>query len=103
MRKNQVKGIINDLLNLEDWKNPLQIFFIENKFKINLLNGEIEYLEEDSVSELYKEKINWFIERIKNLKGDLKDFEKAEIVVFGKKEKIEIVYKGEKFEGEVVY
>ena len=104
MKANEVKGIVHDLIYLRDWQNPMERFFIENRFKINLITGDYDYEgEEDSITELYKEKRDWFIDRVKDLNGDLKDFEKAEISVYGKKESVEIIYKGKKFEKDFVW
>lgn len=104
MKASEIKGIIHDILFLNDWKNPLQRFFIKNKFEIDLISGKIDYFGvEDSLTELYTEIHKWFLKRVKDLKGDLNDFDKAVICVFGKKEKIEIEYKGKKFEKEIVW
>lgn len=103
MRANEVEGIIHDLLNLNDWKNPLNHIWLNNKFEINLLKGKITYSGEDDLSDFYKDKMKWFAEKVKKLKGNLKDFGRVNIVVYGTKEKIEIIYKGKKFEKERIY
>jgi hypothetical protein len=97
MRKKDVQGIVNDLFFLSDYKSPVRIAPISNKIEINLLTGKINAVEEDSVTDLLKEKRQWFKERVRKLKGKLSDFKKAKITIFGSKEKIEIEYKGEKF------
>lgn len=103
MRKNDIKGIVHDLLHIFDWRNPLERFTIKNKFVIDLVSGEIDYVEEDDLNRIYNEKREWFIERVENLGGNLEDFDKAIISVFGNKEKVEIVYKGKEFKDELVY
>lgn len=101
MRANEIKGIIHDLINLESWRNPIS--WIKNRFEIDLISGKINYLGEDDVSAFYKEKRQWFVDRVKKLKGDLKEFQYARIVLYGAKEKVEISYKGKKFEKDIVY
>jgi len=105
MRIKDVNGIINDLANLRDYRNPLAHVFIDKKFEMNLLTGKTNRSENklDSIHELCTEKRNWFIERIKTLGGKLSDFEKAKITVFGAEESIEIVYKNKIFKKEVFY
>ncbi len=103
MRSNEVKGIANDLIHLGEDFNPMNYLWIKKKFEVDLIGGTKSQVERDSLTEFYDEKIKWFKERIKKLKGDLKDFQKAEIIVFGAKEKIEIIYKNKEFSGEVVY
>lgn len=103
MKASEIKGIAHDLLNLNDWKNPLDRVWIKEKFEFNLITGEANYEEKDSLHYFYRAKRMWFLKRISELKGDLKDFELAKIIVFGAKERIEIIYKGKKFSDEVVY
>lgn len=102
MRKKDINGIINDLMELISWRNPVHdnmaFSFIGNKLTLNLLTGKIEYPEEDSLTKLYREKRDWFVKRVHNLGGKLSDFEEATIIVFGAKEKVKIRYKGEVFE-----
>lgn len=103
MRISQIQGIVNDLLNFRGYENPLSRIWLDNKFEINLVNGKISYLGEDSITEFYKNKRKWFLDRIKKLGGKIADFEDAKIIVFGAKEKIVIKYKNKIFENEVVY
>ena len=103
MKTKEIKGILHDLLELNNWKNPLHHIWIRKKFEMDLLKGKISYLKKDSLSEFYKEKRKWFIKRVKNLKGNLKKFQKAIIRVYGAKEKIEIIYNNKEFQSESVY
>ena len=103
MRKNEIKGIINDLLDLRSWRNPVSRVWVKEKVVFNLLSGEGNVLEEDSIVELLRERRNWFLERVKSLSGDIKDFGEATFEIYGAKEKVKIVYKGESFEGDVVH
>jgi hypothetical protein len=95
MRANQVNGIVNDLIHFSEDFHPLSWIWIKEKFDFNLLGKKI--FGKDSLAEFYEAKRKWFIERIKKLKGDLKDFQKANIYILDKKEKIEIVYKNKIF------
>lgn len=103
MRLSQIQGIVNDLLDFRGYENPLSRIWLDNKFEINLVNGKISYLGEDSITEFYKNKRKWFIGRIKKLGGNVNDFQEAKIIVFGAKEKILIKYKNKIFEGEKFY
>lgn len=102
MRKSEVLGIVNDLIELRRWKNPLDMVWSDNKIIFNLITGEGN-IEEDSIIELCREKREWFLARVKKLKGSLSDFEKASISIYGAKEKVDMVYKGKRFEVEKVY
>ena len=97
MRKKDINGIMNDLLFLSDWKNPIQLFFIDNKVEVDLINEKISDFENTSLWELYQEKIKWFKERIKKLNGNLEDFQEAKIFTHGSIEKIKIIFKGKEF------
>ncbi|MFW6283024.1 MAG: hypothetical protein ACOC1P_03155 [Minisyncoccales bacterium] len=97
MRKKDINGIINDLLCLNDYKNPLELFFIDKKVEVDLINGEISGIERDSLWEFHKEKIKWFKKRVNELNGNLEDFQEAKIFVHGAIEKIVIIFKGKKF------
>jgi len=103
VRKNQIKGIINDLLDLNGYRNPLGKISLKNKLEANLLTKELLSVDEDDVYKFYLEKISWFHNRIKELKGNLKDFEEAKIIASLNKETIKITYKGEKFSDRVVW
>ena len=98
-----MNGIIYDLGDLQSYNNPLGYIWLKKKREINLLTGKIAPSDKDSVYEFYIQKAKWFKERIKKLNGNLKDFQKAKIIVFGAKEKIEISYKNKEFSGETVY
>jgi hypothetical protein len=101
MRTNQIQGIINDLIHLGEDFNPLIWVWIKEKFDFNLIGKK--NFGKDSLAEFYEMKKNWFINRVKKLKGNIDDFQKAKIHVFGKKEKIEIVYKNKEFSNEKIY
>lgn len=106
MKANQIKGIVNDLLDINSYRHPLKIIFLDKKFEINLIDGKMTYVEDysgkDSLAEFYNEKREFFLRRIKDLKGNIKDFEEAKIIVFGKKEKAVIKYKGKLSDKEVI-
>jgi len=110
MRANQIKGVVQDIIELMDYVSPmlnlpLRFFNKKNKAKINLLTGKItpSGREEDSITDLLKAKRNWFIDFVKKNKGKLSDFNKASISIVGKKEKVEIEYKGKKYFNERVW
>ena len=103
MRKKDIPGILNDLLNYLDYQSPITHYFVESPIKVNLLTGELSREEEDRDSyNFYKNKIKWFQERIEKLKGNLSDFEFAELTDFGHSEEIKIIYKGKLFEKKFV-
>lgn len=81
MRIKEINNTLDSLLNLRDWKNPLLEIWIKKKLEFNLLTGENSYNDVDSFLELYQERRNWFLERVHFLKGNLSDFQKAEIIV----------------------
>ena len=101
MRANQVKGIVNDLVHVSEDFNPMNWVWLKEKRNFDLL-GKRSF-GKDSLAKLYEMKRNWFLERIKKLKGNLSDFQKAKIYIFGKKEKIEVVYKNQIFSNEQIY
>ncbi len=101
MRANQVKGIVNDLVHVSEDFNPMNWVWLKEKRNFDLL-GKRSF-GKDSLAKLYEMKRNWFLERIKKLKGNLNDFQKAKIHIFGKKEKIEVVYKNQIFSNEQIY
>lgn len=103
MKSKDIKGIRNDLLDLRIWRNPITKIITKNKYKIDLITGKVNIISEDDVTKLLKEKQAWSIDRIKNLKGKLEEFKKAEIKIFLKKEKVLIEYKNKKFEKEKIY
>lgn len=103
MKKSQIKGIIHDLLHLEDWKNPIYSVQLKETYEMNLLTGKGNLPQKDSVVEMLKRKSEWFRKRIKDLDGKLSDFKKAKFTVRGNKEKVEIIYKGEEFVGEEIH
>jgi len=98
-----MNGILYDIMDMRGWKNPIGMFRTINKYVLDLLSGKFNWEEEDSITELLEEKRNWFLERIKKLKGKKSDFEKAVISVSFGKEKVEIIYKGKKFENARVW
>jgi len=102
MRKNQINGLIHDLLNLGDWKNPSDRSIFEGKINVNLISKEILGTDEEEFIKFYREKIDWFQNMVKRLDG-LKDFQKANIFVQNAKEKVKIIFKGEEFSGEKFY
>jgi hypothetical protein len=95
MRKKDINGIINDLLELGNWRHPMEIVWVPKKFETNLITGKTN--ASGSLKEFYEEKSEWFKKRIKNLGGNLKDFTEAKIIIFGAKEKIKLIYKDEEF------
>lgn len=103
MRKNQINGIINDFLDFRSYENPLGHIFLDNKFEINLITGEVDYPERDDVYDFFEHKRKWFIGTIKNLGGNIEDFGEAKLIIFGAKEKIRIKYKDELFESGKIY
>jgi len=103
MRKNEIKGIIHDMLYISEWRNPLAYASLKNKVIINLIKGDVLGVEEDDIHKLYHEKIDWFKETIKKRGAKLTEFEEAKIILVGGKEKIEITFRGETFTGELVH
>lgn len=103
MRKKDINGLINDILGYLGWRNPLSRIFLPRKVEVDLLSKEVLGVDKDDIFKFYHEKINWFHNRIKYLKGELKDFKKAKIEVYGAKEKIKIIYKGSQYSDEVIF
>jgi len=101
MRKNQIKSLLHDLINLEDYRNPMHNITIKKRREFDLLTGK--NFGEDSLAEFYKEKRKWFLDRIKKLNGNIKDFQEVKFILFGLKEKLTIIYKDQKFEKVMVY
>ena len=99
MKKNELKGIVHDFLNLSDYQTPLKGNSPSDKIRLNLLTGEILGTDEERLIRFYKEKRNWFKKRIKNLKGNLNSFDFAKVTISGKTEKIELSYKKKIFSG----
>ena len=92
-----MKNILDSLINLNIWKHPMETVDYPSEAKINLLTGKITCEGKDSVTEFLEEKYEWFIDRIKDLNGDLNDFKKAEIKISGKKETVKLIYKEKEF------
>ena len=103
MRKNEIKGIIHDLLNLSEWRNPLNYISVPKKVTIDLIKRGVVGVDNDSLYRLYHEKIDWFKKTIKKRGAKLGDFEKAEIILIGAKEKVEMIFRGESFSGEIMH
>ena len=110
MRANQIKGIVHDIIELMDYVNPMlnlppRFFNKKTNAKIDLLTGKIipSGREEDSITDLLKAKRNWFVDFVKKSKGKLRDFDKANISIVGKKEKVEIGYKEKKYTKEKIW
>lgn len=99
-----MNGILHDLINFLDYETPLEKIWVPKKFEINLLTGEIngDY-ENDSLTDFFGKKRNWFIERIKKLGGKISDFEEAKISVQGAGEIIRMKYKGKEYSYERVW
>ena len=97
MRIKEINNIIDSLLNLRDWRNPLWEIWIKKKLVFNLITGENNYKNSDSILELCQERRNWFLDRIRFLKGNLSNFKKAEIIVGKNFEEINIIYKDKIF------
>lgn len=100
MRKSDINGILYDILDLNNWVNPLYRIKIPEKFEIDLLTGKTNQKEEDSLTEFYNAKRKWFLNRVKKLDGNLNDFQEAKIIAFGNNEKIILVYQNKKYEKE---
>jgi len=100
MRIKEINGLVNDILDLQNWKNPLHLFCVENEYQIDLLTGKHNQNEEDSITELLKYKGKWFKQRINDLNANPSDFQKVELTIHLAKEKVEIIYKGKSFEKE---
>jgi len=98
---------MDSLINLSSWRNPFHGVGISppGKFGIDLITGKIfpSGREEDTFSELLKEKREWFVNTIHKRDSTLKDFDKALITITGHKEKVEIVFKGKEFVKETVW
>jgi hypothetical protein len=102
MRKKEIRGIMHDLLAYYEWRNPLSKFSVDVDFEVDLLSGEISREGGDDIYRFFKAKVEWFLNRVSELKGNLEDFESAKIFVTSDGEKVVILYKGEKFEKEFV-
>jgi hypothetical protein len=102
MRKSDVRDLINGFLELDAWRHPLARFSVVDNLELNLLNGKITYPDKDSMFEFYTNKYNWFKERIKKLGGE-SEFQKAEVKVSGRRERVEIIFKNENISGEKVF
>ena len=103
MRKNQIKGILHDLLRFGDWKNPLEYAELKKKVEVNLINGVISKYEDEDIFEFFNDKVRWFKDRVEKLGGNLSDFHSAKIFLEGLTEKVEVVYKEEKFSDSIVW
>jgi len=101
MRSKEIQGIINNLIKLNNYKNPLRNFSLK-KIEANLITGKIQ-TESQTIKEFLQDKISWFKEQIEKAEGNLKDFKKAKIIIDKQKEKIEIGYKNKKFIAEKDY
>lgn len=65
-----LSGITNDLIHLEQWRNPFEIGIIINNisFQINLLTGKFSPEDrKDTFGEIYSWKSKWFIQKTKKL------------------------------------
>lgn len=103
MRKNQIKGIINDFLDFNKEHSPLNHISINYKLELDLKSNKFNISHEDDVVRFYRNKSKWLLNRIDKLKGDIRDFEIIKIIALKRKEKLIIVYEGEKFEREFDY
>lgn len=103
MRIKDLNGIIKDWFDLSSWENPLAMFKTTNKYELDLFTGKHNWEDEDSITKLLRTKRDFFLSRIKKLKGKKRDFEKAKISAHLGKEKIEIIYKGKKFVNEKIW
>lgn len=102
MRKNQVKGLMYDILDFMGYKNPLEYSSINKKIEVNLLTKEVLGTADEDISKFYHEKIDWFQKRVKKLAG-LNDFKEAKILVQNNTEKIIITFKSEHFSDKRVF
>ena len=105
MRKSDINGILNDLVDLNNWVNPIAKIKIPFRFEIDLLTGKTNQNQNeiDSLTYFYNAKRKWFLDRIEKLGGVLEDFQEAKIIAFENKEKIILVYKNERYEKEIDY
>lgn len=102
MKKVLVKSLMHDLLHLGMDFHPLEHFSNVENLELDLLSGKIIYPDEDSVLDFYKKKGVWFKDRVKVLNGE-SDFQKAKVIVSGRKESVEIVFKNQSFSDELVF
>ncbi len=103
MKKAEMQGIVNDLLDYRGYENPLR-HATTKKIILNLLNREIRGdAERSSIWDFLKEKYRWFQDRIKNIKTDKDSIEEAKIIFHGNTEKIKVIYKGTTFENSRVH
>lgn len=100
MRKSEINGIINDLLNYMCCDNPLDRSDNIGNIEVNLLKKEIDYPLPDGVYDFYKKKMEWFNERIDRF-GGRPGFQIAKIFVSGRTERVEIVFMNDTFLGEL--
>lgn len=101
MRISELKGILKNLLELNNYKNPLHDF-VEKRVEANLLTGSVNS-ESQKIKNFIKEKGYWFKEQIIKAGGNLEDFQKARLILNIKKEYIKVVYHGREYSYEKVY
>ena len=99
MNKNQIKGLINDLLSLNDANNPLDYFDNLEDLEIDLLKKTINYPKKDELYDFYTYKMEWFNKRIDQLNAK-SEFNSGKIKVSEKLETAELKFNNETFVGE---
>ncbi len=97
MRKKDINGIVNDLLDLRSWENPLNFLYVNPIIEFNLLSGSCSQDEDDSFTELLEEKRKWFLDRVASLNGSVGDFQEAKIIIKARQEIVELTYRGDVF------
>jgi hypothetical protein len=103
MKKNQIKSILHDILEFMNYRSPLPMIHFKGKLKFDLISGKTDYNEDDSLTDILKEKRRWFLERVDNFGGELKDFNMAEIIIEGNKEIVKIIYKKEEYSKSIIW
>jgi hypothetical protein len=100
LKKSEMQGVVNNLLSLNRYKNPLNHFFCLREITLNLLTREVFGVAEDDDFVLFlKKKYNWFDYILLSNKLDKKDFGESIITMKGNKEEVEINYKEKLFKG----
>jgi hypothetical protein len=99
MHKKEMQEIVNDLLELHSWRQPLKETQTKHKTGINLLTKTITGITEEKIEELLKEKSDWFKQRITKENINKKDLQEAKIIIIiqGCTETIKVTYKEKEF------
>ena len=99
MKKKEMQGIVNDLVELRSWRNPLKRISVKGKATLNLLTRNVSgpIHEKDSLGKLLKEKLEWFKERMIKEGIDTSFISEAKIIINRCTENAKIIYKGKEF------